>query len=63
MCGNINANIVEEVLLMKRCSLYGRRISNEEYCFGLSCLKNSCEIVGVKNVKNLKSETRLNNKI
>ena len=59
----INANIVEEVLLMKRCSLCGRKISNEEYCFGLSCLKKSCEIVGIKNVKNLKAETRLNNKI
>lgn len=48
---------------MKRCSLCGRKISNEEYCFGLGCLKKTCGIVGIKNVKNLKYETKLNNKI
>ena len=59
----IETNIEEEVQLMKRCSLCGRKISNEGYCFGLSCLKKSCAIVGIKNVKNLKAENRLNNKI
>lgn len=38
----IETNIEEEVQLMKRCSLCGRKISNEGYCFGLSCLKRSC---------------------
>lgn len=48
---------------MKRCSLCGRKTSNEEYSFGLGCLKKTCAMVGIENAKNLKYETRLNNKV
>ena len=42
---------------MNRCALCGRKISNGEFNFGLGCLKQ------IKNVKNLKGEYLLNNKI
>lgn len=48
---------------MKRCSLCNRKISNEEYNFGLGCLKKACNYVGITGVKNLAWENKLNNKI
>ena len=48
---------------MKKCSLCGRRISDEKYNFGLGCLKKTCAMVGIKNAKNLKYENQLNTKI
>lgn len=48
---------------MNKCSLCGKKISNTKYSFGLGCLKKSCSILNIANVKNLKGETTLNNKI
>lgn len=48
---------------MNRCALCGRKISNGEFNFGLGCLKKACNSMQIKNVKNLKGEYLLNNKI
>lgn len=48
---------------MNRCALCGRKISNGEFNFGLGCLKKACTLLRIKNVKNLKGEYLLNNKI
>lgn len=48
---------------MGRCSVCGRNISDKNAHFGLGCLKNMCDVIGIEKVKNLKGETLLNNKI
>lgn len=48
---------------MNRCALCGRKINNREFNFGLGCLKKACTSLQIKNVKNLKGEYLLNNKI
>lgn len=48
---------------MNRCALCGRKISNKKFNFGLGCLKKVCTSLQIKNVKNLKGEYILNNKI
>ena len=48
---------------MKRCALCGRKISNTQYNFGLSCLKRMCNNVGVDGVKNLKGENELDKRV
>lgn len=48
---------------MNRCALCGRKINNREFNFGLGCLKKACTFLQIKNVKNLKGEYLLNNKI
>jgi len=48
---------------MKRCSLCERKISQIQYSFGLSCLKKSCALMGIKGVKNSKAEEELNTQL
>lgn len=48
---------------MSKCSLCGRNISSKTAHFGLGCLRNTCTIIGIEKVKNLKGETILNNRI
>ena len=48
---------------MNRCALCGRKISNGEFNLGLGCLKKAYNSMQIKNVKNLKGEYLLNNKI
>ena len=51
------------MIAMNRCALCGRKINNREFNFGLGCLKKACTFLQIKNVKNLKGEYLLNNKI
>lgn len=48
---------------MNKCSLCGRKISSNSNHFGLNCLKKSCKLLDIKNVKNLNGEKTINKKI
>ena len=45
---------------MNKCSLCGRKMSSANNHFGLNCLKKSCDLLNIKNIKNLKGEKTLN---
>lgn len=46
---------------MNKCSLCGKRITTVQGShFGLNCLKKSCSLLNIQNVKNLKAEKKLN---
>ena len=45
------------------CACCGRKISDGKFNFGLGCLKKVCNLMQIKNVKNLKGEYLLNNKV
>lgn len=48
---------------MSRCILCGKKINHKGNNFGLNCLKRSCNFIGINNVKNLKDEKKLQDKI
>jgi hypothetical protein len=48
---------------MNNCSLCGRKMFVSKYNFGLSCLKKSCDILNIKDIKNLKGEKVLDKDI
>lgn len=48
---------------MNKCSLCGRKMSSANNHFGLNCLKKSCDLLNIKNIKNLKGEKTLNKKV
>ena len=48
---------------MNKCSLCGRKMNSANNHFGLNCLKKSCKLLNIKNVKNLKGEKTLNKKV
>ncbi len=50
-------------MLMNRCSVCGRTISNKTAHFGLGCLKNMCGLIEMEIPKNLKGENLLNAQI
>ncbi len=48
---------------MNRCSVCGRKVSNQTTHFGLGCLKNMCSLIDMDKPKNLKGENLLNKKV
>lgn len=49
---------------MNKCSLCGKKMSSTKNShFGLNCLKKSCKWVNIKDVKNLKGEKELNQRV
>lgn len=48
---------------MSKCILCGKKINESNHYLGLNCLKKMCQSIGIFNVKNMKGESLLNEKI